>query len=289
MVKQMVQAAGVISRSIHRLFDREYRGEYRLVKLLSRVFPAYKGEFRLNDGVEKRVNTGRSGLEEWLFFTGTHQHKLTGFLRRQVQMGQYCMDVGAHLGFYTLKFANWVGSQGRVAAFEPNVATYGELLENITRNGLTNIDVVNKALSNKPGTAPFYITTPGMSSLHVSRNRGVGSVEVVITTIDDYFEQSGWPRLDLIKIDTEGYDCHAVVGAQKTIAKYRPLIALEYSLICDTMMCQAALELMNACGYSYMNIDSDKMATNLTIDKLNEWLPHLQEHMDLVCIPPSKT
>lgn len=284
----IVEIVGVIFRSIQRWIGRDFRGQYRMVKLFSRYLPSYHGEVILNDGLKIHVNTARSGIEEWLFYTGTHQKSLTDFLRVNINENCHCIDIGAHLGFYTLKFAKWVGSGGKVAAFEPNPTTHNELLDNIRRNGIENVMVVGDAVAEESGVASFFVTTPGMSSLHISRSNKQNEIKVNVTTIDSFMQNSEWERLDIIKIDTEGFDCHVILGARESIIHFKPLIVFEYSLDCDREKCRKSIRLLNSIDYLYLNLKNKHSKSNISIDELNSWLPDRIGHIDVICLPASK-
>src|SRR5207244_3754027 len=67
----------------------------------------------------------------------------TKVVQNEVRRGSVVLDIGAHIGYYTLLMARLVGPQGRVFAFEPNPANYDLLRRNIQINSYRNVTAVN--------------------------------------------------------------------------------------------------------------------------------------------------
>jgi hypothetical protein len=72
-------------------------------------------------------------------------------------------------------------------------------------------------------------------------------IEVETVTLDDYL--AGWPRLDVIKLDIEGYDCQALLGARHSLEKFRPVITFEYSGTADAAA-EEVFHLLDNLGYT---------------------------------------
>jgi len=124
------------------------------------------------------------------------------------------IDIGAYVGLYTCMAAEKVGSAGRVISFEPDPANYRQLLSNVTLNGFCNVTMVASALSERPGRANLFIKHHGT----VSSLGGSGScVEVAVDTLDNVLKRMGVPKVDLIKIDVEGFELQVLRGAVQTI------------------------------------------------------------------------
>ncbi|MGD0443397.1 MAG: FkbM family methyltransferase [Edaphobacter sp.] len=134
--------------------------------------------------------------------------------------GRDCLDVGAHIGYYSAYLSPLVR---RVYAFEPSLENLRNLRKNAAIAG--NIEVLDLAVSSYEGKATFYM---GSGSAVGSLNDVGGEMtEVSVTTIDSF--AAAHPALDvaLIKIDVEGQDIEVLRGMQKTVANYQPLILTE--------------------------------------------------------------
>ena len=137
--------------------------------------------------------------------------------RRDVRPGDVVFDVGANLGAYTLLFAQWVGTSGRVFAFEPAPAPFEGLTQLVDVNGVSSrVTVVKAAVSAADGTATFLAEgVDGASRLVDAARRGAVTVPTV--TIDTVCRRENVaPRV--IKIDAEGAELDVLRGARGTIA-----------------------------------------------------------------------
>ncbi|HLK32174.1 MAG TPA: FkbM family methyltransferase, partial [Terriglobales bacterium] len=140
-----------------------------------------------------------------------------------VQPGMVVIDVGAHIGYYTLLAARSVGQEGRVFAFEPAPASYGLLCRNLESNGCDQVVAVRKAVAAHSGVARLWLS-PESSALNklLASDGGNAWVEVGTTSLDDYFaDYTG--RLDVIKIDTEGAEQLILDGMQRLLRRHRDL------------------------------------------------------------------
>lgn len=138
-----------------------------------------------------------------------------------VPAGGLVLDVGAHLGYFSLLAAR---RGARVIALEPNPHSLPFLRANLRANGVEDrVTVVAKALAGAPGRRVFFLSPAGdTSSLH--RQVGtVGEAEVEVTTADGVVDGR---RLDAIKIDVEGAELEALAGMEQAIADASPDLRL---------------------------------------------------------------
>jgi FkbM family methyltransferase len=130
--------------------------------------------------------------------------------------GDVFLDVGAHVGLYSLVASVRVGLAGRVVAFEPSPASVSLLRRHLAWNGCENVQVLEAAVSDTEGSALFTHradpTDPGgcANSLAYEIERGVRS-PVRLRTLDSVCEELGiTPRL--VKMDVEGSELGASRG-----------------------------------------------------------------------------
>jgi FkbM family methyltransferase len=156
------------------------------------------------------------------WFGDTYEPEVFAYLRERVAPGAVVLNVGAHVGIYSISLAMWSAPGGQVFAFEPNPATRKILADQIARNGLADrVEIVPKAVAASPGTATFCASgEEGFSRLgrpNPSRSEGTESIAVEVTTIDAFCGQRGVIP-DWITLDIEGYEAAALAGARRTIA-----------------------------------------------------------------------
>jgi FkbM family methyltransferase len=134
------------------------------------------------------------------------------------------IDVGAHVGVFTLKASKEVGEKGLVISFEPNPSTFNLLKRNLKMNRITNVIPYQIALSNSSSKGKLYQSPhPREDSLVKARSK---YALVNIDILDKVISELNLERIDFIKIDVEESELRVLEGAQKTLAKFRPNLAI---------------------------------------------------------------
>lgn len=167
------------------------------------------------------------GVSKSLFKRGIREKLLTIVVKNELNEGDVVLDIGANLGYYALIEAGIVGNMGKVYAIEPNPKNFKILKKNIAVNNLPKIiEPLELAISNKKGTSRLFLTK--FSNHHtmakIESNKYVGSINVKTCTIDYLLKKKR--KVDLIRMDIEGYECEAIDGAIKTLSKAKHPIKL---------------------------------------------------------------
>jgi len=147
--------------------------------------------------------------------------------------GMTVYDIGAFHGLLTLLFASRAKA---VVCFEPNTQNRKRLMENLTLNGIRNVEVRKAGVGSRQGTHKMVGSPlmPGGASVDektvedLSR-AGVKTAveEIPIVTLDEEIAQANLPAPDFVKIDIEGWEIEALRGARKTLELYKPTLFLE--------------------------------------------------------------
>jgi len=141
------------------------------------------------------------------------------------------VDIGAQSGLYTL-YAKYL-PKAHIYSYEPFSTTFKLLNDNILLNNISNVTTINKAISDKIGTAILSVCDDhnGLHTLesYPLRFNNKTSLSVECTTLDAEFYDKEIP-IHYIKIDTEGWEYYILLGGIKTIKKYKPVIQLEWNL-----------------------------------------------------------
>lgn len=171
--------------------------------------------------------------------TDRYEVETTRLFESLLKPGIVVMDVGAHVGYFSLLAARKGGPNGKVYSFEPEPQNYELLLKNIEVNGYTNIVATRKAVSNKVGSATLFLT--GLDNgRHSTYHHGlpeIGSVTVAATTIDAFLGAEDWPTIDLLKVDVEGAEMDVLQGMSQLLDKSQDLkLIIEFS---PTLLCSA--------------------------------------------------
>lgn len=152
---------------------------------------------------------------------GTYEPEQTRLFEAHVAPGATVLDVGAHVGYYTLLSAVLTGPTGRVLAFEPNPANAAFLRRHVAINGLDNVRVEQAAVSDAEGTARFDFG----SGSGTGRLADSGAIEVRTVTVDGVCAEHGLVPAAL-KIDVEGAEAAVLRGAAATLERARPVVFL---------------------------------------------------------------
>jgi FkbM family methyltransferase len=148
--------------------------------------------------------------------------------------GATLVDVGAQIGYYSLKAAALVGSGGHVIAVEPNPDTIARLRANVAASGAGVVAVAPVACSDAEATLDLFAapeSNTGETSLSKANASQTGAVahtyKVRARPLDDIVREAGLARVDVIKIDVEGAEYLVLKGAQQTLDRFHPMILVE--------------------------------------------------------------
>jgi len=202
--------------------------------------------FMLND-----LTTGR------LYESETSQ-----FLGAVLGTGDTFIDVGAHVGYFSMLGAALVGPTGRVISFEPDTSNYAHLLEHVERNAAAHVLPVPMAVGAQPRVADFFVNDDndgghglwevGSHPFNARTREAPRTRKVFLTTLDDFVGASG-SRVKAIKIDAEGSEVAVLAGARRLLEQQSvPFVVAEINRFALTAMgtSEAALRgFMTMLGY----------------------------------------
>ena len=175
------------------------------------------------------LNPANGFLDTYIFSVGIYEDYILDLIHNNIPRGGVFFDVGANIGLHSVFAAKCLqGSTGRVYAFEPVPSLREQLQASLALNNLSNVKVFPYALGDSNASSEIYFSNCNMGHSTLMPSSDVNQVlRVEIKKLDCEFESLD--RLDLMKIDVEGYEYSVLVGAGKTIQKYRPVILLEFS------------------------------------------------------------
>lgn len=138
----------------------------------------------------------------------------------EVAEGDTVLDCGAFNGNSTIVLARRAGPTGFVYAFEPNPEMSPILKRNLVASDCDNVEIVQAALMDRPDIVRFH------QAGAASRPMDFGGIEVPAFTIDQFVQERQLRRVDFLKFDIEGYELPALKGAEETIRRFRPKMAI---------------------------------------------------------------
>jgi FkbM family methyltransferase len=180
-------------------------------------------------------------------------------LNRIVRPGDFVLDIGAFVGFYTQRLSQLAGTTGEVWAFEPVPETFSMLSYVVRELSLNNVRVFNLAVSDSDGEAVMEVPKyrNGGESLYGARivsSRPASSRRVIPIerrTLDSMLAGSASRRtVRFIKLDTEFHELAIVCGAIDTIRRDHPVILTEWLAASDPANSRPKLlHMLEAEGY----------------------------------------
>jgi FkbM family methyltransferase len=179
---------------------------------------------------------------------GYWEAHLYHFYRQFIKPDYVIIDGGANIGFHSIQFAK-LANQGKVYCFEPQPLIFNVLSTNVLINGAT--DVIKQfrlGLSNEeeelkmsPLNEQFFSENCINYGGRGLTNSDEGEEEVQLTSIDNL----NLSKLNMIKLDVQGFELKTLLGGKNTILTYHPIIFIE----------------------NYLNLEDDKKVIKL----LEEW------------------
>lgn len=229
---------------------------------------------------------------------GTYEPHIVSFYRRFLRPGMTVADIGANIGFHALHAAVLVGSSGRVVAVEPDPRSAALLRLAVSMNARPlPIEVVEAALGDADGELVHSdlgnAGNSGARFTHRSRARLEGLVHgtnpayrtVRALRWDDHYLDV---PLDLVKIDVEGFEPHALRGMEHSLRRHRPVVLTEFApsnleSLGETEP-RAYLVWLRECGYEIAILEGDR---SVPVGEDVDMRARLgsRHHVDLVCTP----
>ena len=145
--------------------------------------------------------------------------------------GDTVVDVGAHIGLYSLIAAKRVGPSGKVIAIEPDPENCSLLQRNVELNKLTNVTILERAAFSSNSKLKLYL--PGkergftkLSTLMANRAVTENFLEIDATTLDYLMVMQGIAQVNWVKIDVEGAELEVLKGAAVTLSESKDVALL---------------------------------------------------------------
>jgi len=177
-------------------------------------------------GVKLYLNPDDHGISMELGVDGTHEPILTDLLRSLISEGMTVVDIGGNIGYFPLIESRLVGPTGKVIVFEPSPVSFSFLQRNIEANKAFNIVARNLAIGNHKGSATLYtFERANWNSLVLQNRECKSAIKVELVTLDELLGSE--PRVDVIRMDVEGYECKIIHGMRNILKRHKPLLVLE--------------------------------------------------------------
>ncbi|HET6244014.1 MAG: FkbM family methyltransferase [Bacteroidetes bacterium] len=221
----------LIFTSLDRYYSRLIRGKKHdsfIGKMAPNNYQYKKGTYRiarLNNNIKLSVDL-HDYLGHYIYFGYKDQSQ--DALLKLVEENYSVLDIGTNIGNTALLFADKVKAAGRVIGFEPDPETYQLCMKNLELNSFENLKVHNIGFGDN--NSSFFIESlidSNISGNRINEKLTQGQKQVSVKRLDDVFFDFNLKKVDLVKIDVEGYEMKVLIGAKETIQKFKPTLFIE--------------------------------------------------------------
>jgi len=171
----------------------------------------------------------REALGLSAFVSGGFEDVECRILVSTIEPRSIAIDVGANVGIHAIPMAVACPS-ARVLAIEPAPNNAQRLRENVSANGIDNVEVIEAAVGHADAVTTLHLADDpayGSTEALLEGHRETGQIAVEQRTLDGIWQGAERPRVSLAKIDVEGGELAVLVGARALLAAEHPVLLVE--------------------------------------------------------------
>ena len=231
-----------------------------------------------NDIVEVKRDSLHWSLDlsegiDFALYLGVFERSTVAACKRYVSPGATVLDIGANIGAHTLQLAKLVGPDGHVYAFEPTDYAFRKLITNLELNPVLTPRVTTEqaflgesaeAVANVEIYSSWPLEAGGpVHEKHLGRAESTTHARTF--RLDDYIKAQNIKRVDAVKMDVDGFECHVLGGASKLLAELKPVIVMElspYVLIERGRTLDELVALLTVPGYRFFRLEDGSPLPN---------------------------
>ncbi len=192
---------------------------------------------------------------------GDYESSEVSVVTKLIKPTDTILDLGANIGYFTMLFSD-LASSGNVHAFEPSPRTFGFLQKNISANGMKNVVLHETAVGEHDGEADLYINEYNRGDNRVYPSFNAKGVRIRMSKVDSIIPSN--TKVDMIKIDIQGFEVHALRGMERVLRENPALYMLvecwPKGLQKAGSSVEALFSVLESEGFSWCFIDDEKQA-----------------------------
>ena len=147
-------------------------------------------------------------------------------LRASTDSTPVFVDIGAHIGKYTVLAGRILKGRGHVVAIEPDPENFRLLRRNVDLNGLTNVDLLNVGCWSRDTVLLLHKGRGNLGQHSFIDDVGPDSVSVPVRTLDSILADLELPTVDLLKMDVQRAEAEVLKGAAITLQGSRSMTVI---------------------------------------------------------------
>ncbi|MBF0361105.1 MAG: FkbM family methyltransferase [Oligoflexia bacterium] len=167
------------------------------------------------------------------YYKKDYESKTANFLKNNCKRGDVVIDIGSHLGYFSVLTSKLVHDDGKVFSFEPTSATNKMQKKVIKMNKCKNIELKQAVVGKVAGKTKFYEFEDNVSvanslvDFSSDEDGKKKCIEYDLVSIDSFVVEQKLTKLDLIKIDAEGAEIDILLGGKSAFQRFRPRVAID--------------------------------------------------------------
>ncbi|GAI97647.1 unnamed protein product, partial [marine sediment metagenome] len=193
---------------------------------------------------------------EKFYWLGTYEPAVQETMKKIIEDGWICYDIGAHIGYFSLLMTRLTG--GKVFAFEPEAENFRLLKKHVEINGLSDIVMpLPLAVSSKTNSAYFekgYSPFTGRLCKSSEVYSEDYPVRVKTITLDHFVYVRGYPEPSFVKIDVEGFEANCLEGMKRVCEEARPVVLCE---IHNAEQGRGVYRILSEQGYLFFDVEKE--------------------------------
>lgn len=176
------------------------------------------------NGLKMHLNLRHYNDHQTYWFAG--KDTFLNNILRFVQSQDVVLDIGVNIGFYLLNFAK-KANQGNVYGFEPNPTVFEFAKKNCELNQFQHVKLNNIGLGHVASSFQMAQINDNLGMNKIVTESTSGSFTVQVQRLDDFVNQENITKVDVMKIDVEGFEMNVLLGAEEVINKNKPFLFIE--------------------------------------------------------------
>jgi FkbM family methyltransferase len=211
---------------------------------------------------------------------GIYEPLETALFKRTLNPDDVFLDIGAHIGYYSLIAAKIIKT-GMIHAFEPYIDSHELLMENLVLNRCRNVETYLIAASDKSRMGSLYIDEKNKGNNSLYSQKDCDEITVEMIKLDEMFRDK---KVDYVKIDTQGHEIEVLIGMQDIIKNNKLKMIIEYYPYGLRRMGHKEIDffkIINTLGFDIYKIKAGSLAQIYDFQKFSR---SVKSHTNLYCV-----
>lgn len=189
---------------------------------------------RLSEGINIKLSMDQY-IDNHIYWFGEFEPDVGNYLKLNIKIGAKCIDIGGHIGYFTLLMSQLCGSTGKVYTFEPEPCNFAALKYNLDLNNVNNVVPIEAALTNQETLIDFLLAKTddkygsAVHSCFQTDHTSNNVIKVKSMTWDKFAKNSNITKIDFIKIDCEGGEILVLEGMCDLLKHSKATLIIEVS------------------------------------------------------------